>query len=71
MGWRPATKTNAMELFEVRREANFYFYGSFGEQAKVRDDAEDGIAVECLPEDRAAVIAALSELLDLMKKAEP
>lgn len=67
--WHPATATNVMELFEVRREADFYFYGSFGDQARVYADAEDGIAVECYPEDRAAVIEALSELLELMKGA--
>lgn len=67
--WRPATATNAMELFEVRREADFYFYGSYGETARVFAGAEDGIAVECSPKDRAAVIEALSELLELMKGA--
>ena len=44
-----------MELFEVRQEADFYFYGSAGEMAQVNADAEDGIAVECNPEDRCVV----------------
>lgn len=69
MGWRPATETCVMELFETSRSAQFTFYGSMGEQADVYADEEDGIAVECSPADRAAVIEALSELLDLMKGA--
>lgn len=70
MGWRPATENYGFELFEVPRSADFYFYGSYGEQASVRADAGDGIAVECSPEDRGAVIEALSELLNLMKEAK-
>lgn len=42
--WQPATETCATELFEVRLEADFWFHGSFGEQAHVSDGAEDGIA---------------------------
>lgn len=67
-GWRPATETNAFEVFEVPRSADFWFHGSDGEQARVSDDG-NGIAVECSPEDRPAVIEALSELLNLMKEA--
>lgn len=70
MGWRPASEAYAFEQFEVPCSADFRFYGSYGEQAQVYTDVEDGIAVECSPEDRAAVIEALSELLNLMKEAK-
>lgn len=70
MGWRPASEANCLELFEVPCSSDFRFYGSYGEQAQIYPNTADGIAVECAPEDRAAVIEALSELLNLMKEAK-
>jgi hypothetical protein len=67
IGWRAASSTNAMELFEVPCRLNLWLYGSYGGQTSVRADADDGIAIEFLPEDRDSVIKALSDLVELMK----
>jgi hypothetical protein len=59
-----------MELFEVPCRVDLWFHGSYGDQASVREgDERAGIAFEFNPDDRAAVIEALSELLNLMKEA--
>lgn len=69
--WRPASKENALEFFEVPCRVDLWFYGSFGAQASVRDDDEDAaIAFELNPNNRERVIEALSNLLELMRSAK-
>lgn len=74
MTWRPSTKGNALEQFEVQCQVPFRFYGPLGEACKVRpsddySDMDNTITVECLPEDRARLIETLSALLDEMRRA--
>lgn len=68
--WRPSHKHNALELFEVPCSVGFQFYGPYGEQARVEEGTNEGIAIECLPAEREHVIGVLAELLELMKSVK-
>ena len=68
--WRPA-ETFALEQFEVPCRADVWFYGSYGDEASVREEDEDaGFCFELNPNDRARVIDALEKMLTLMRSAD-
>jgi hypothetical protein len=66
MTWYPATKTNALEMFETPCLTDVWIHGSYGEQCKAYE-GEGTIALEFDPEERGRVIEMLSALLASMK----